>query len=114
MEGMRQNKSKIELCVTTGRRSILTCLHSSTGVIPVFRTEPSTIFVFRKVRNDVEEQAHRGADDCGGQADGSGGLNGGELSIICMREMGAGHFQAGLESEPVTPKQFSGRPLCTR
>jgi hypothetical protein len=43
-----------------------------TGLIPVFRTEPSTIFVFRKVRNDVEEQAHRGADDRGGQADGSG------------------------------------------
>jgi len=41
------------------------------GLIPVFRTEPSTIFVFRKVRNDVEEQAHRGADDRGGQADGS-------------------------------------------
>lgn len=41
------------------------------GLIPVFRTEPDTIFVFRKVWSDVEEQAHRSADDCGGQADGS-------------------------------------------
>ena len=28
------------------------------GLKPVFGTEPSTIFVFRKGRNDVEEQAH--------------------------------------------------------
>ena len=42
------------------------------GQIPVFRTEPSTIFVFRKVWSDVEEQAHRSADDFGGQADGGG------------------------------------------
>jgi hypothetical protein len=39
-----------------------------TGLIPVFRTEPSTIFVFRKVRKDVEEQAHGSADDRGGYA----------------------------------------------
>ena len=42
------------------------------GLIPDFRTESSTIFVFRKVRNDVEEPAHGSADDRGGQVDGSG------------------------------------------
>jgi len=41
------------------------------GLKPVFGTEPSTIFVFRKGRNDVEEQAHRGAGDRRGQANGS-------------------------------------------
>ena len=62
-------------CASAGSRTCSrpggSSLPGATGLIPVFRTEASTIFVFRKGAEDVEEQVHRSADDFGGQADGS-------------------------------------------
>ena len=68
MPEVTDREAEVSQCVPVARHSEVPDMP---GLIPIFRTEPSTIFVFRKVRKDVEEQAHGSADDRGGQADGS-------------------------------------------
>ena len=68
LDGLTARKRRLTVVLETSGGSIEV---TQSGLIPVFRTESSTIFVFRKVRNDVEEQAYRGTDDRRGEADGS-------------------------------------------